>query len=247
MIRLTDVKRSFREAETGAEVTAVEGLNLEVARGEFVVLVGPSGSGKSTVLRLIAGHDPGPVQSGTVRVDGEPVVGISPRRVLVSQDPALFPWLNVEENIRFGLRALGRPVDVSAWVSALGLEGAERRKPHELSGGMRQRVALARALVIEPEILLLDEPFAALDALAREQLQEGLEAAWLKTRPTVVMVTHAVDEALKLADRVVVVTARPASVCDELRVEAPRPREVAELGLLRRRLSERLRSYRAGG
>lgn len=248
MIELSGVHRSFVESQTGAVVEAVGGFDLRVAAGEFVALLGPSGCGKTSVLRLIAGHDPGPVQGGAVRVGGAPVAGISPRRVLVAQDAALFPWLNVEENIGFGLRAQGRPNPgrVHELIQQMGLSGAERRLPAALSGGMRQRVALARALAIEPEVLLLDEPFAALDAISREQLQDVLEAAWQRAGTTVVLVTHAVDEALRLADRVVVVSQRPARVVHDLRVSSPRPRDVSQLGEQRRWLTGLLRAPPAG-
>lgn len=235
-IRLAGVHKAFREARGGAKVDALVGFDLDVAAGEFVAVVGPSGSGKTTVLRLVAGFDT--PDAGVVEVGGAPVRGIAPDRVLVAQDAGLFPWLTVAENVGFGLEAAGRPNPdlVAALVAALGLAGTERRYPKELSGGMKQRVALARALAVEPAVLLLDEPFAALDALSRERLQDVLENAWLAARPTVILVTHSVDEAIRLADRVVVVSARPARVRTEVPVTAARPRDVAALGGLRRGL-----------
>jgi ABC-type nitrate/sulfonate/bicarbonate transport system ATPase subunit len=245
MIRLRGVTKGYTEARGGARIQATEGFDLEVAAGEFVAILGPSGSGKSTVLRLIAGFDR--ADAGSVEAGGEPVTRISPRRVLVAQDAALFPWLNVAENIAFGLRAQRRGASaeieqrVQELVAALGLIGAERRVPSELSGGMKQRVALARALAVKPEVLLLDEPFAALDALSRERLQDVLESAWLTDRPTVVLVTHSVDEAIRLADRVVIVSQRPARIVHSTAIAAARPRDVAGLGDLRRALSKAVR------
>jgi ABC-type nitrate/sulfonate/bicarbonate transport system ATPase subunit len=245
MIRLLGVTKSYAEARSGARIQALDGFDLEVTAGEFVAILGPSGSGKSTVLKLIAGFDT--ADSGTVEVGGEPVTTISPRRVLVAQDAALFPWLNVIDNIAFGPRAQGRgnaasiTARVHDLVQALGLAGAERRLPSELSGGMKQRVALARALAVEPEVLLLDEPFAALDALSRERLQDALESAWITAKPTVVLVTHSVDEAIRLADRVVIVSERPARIVHTAIVNATRPRDIAGLGDLRRTLAAAVR------
>lgn len=244
VIRLEGVHKAYTESRGGGRVAALDGFDLEVASGSFVAILGPSGSGKTTVLKLIAGFET--ADAGRVEAGGAPITGISPRRVLVAQDAALFPWLSVADNIAFGLRAQRRPAAevttrVAALVEALGLAGAERRLPAELSGGMKQRVALARALAVEPDALLLDEPFAALDALARERLQDVLEAAWLGARPTVVLVTHAVDEALRLADRVVVVGPRPARVRLDVAVDAPRPRDVSTLGALRRQLADAVR------
>lgn len=241
MIQLRGVHKAWRESKTGVAVPALVGFELEVARGEFVAILGPSGSGKSTLLRLIAGFDQ--ADAGSVAVGGAPVTDISPSRVLVAQDPALFGWLTVEENVAFGPSARGEPAPalVAALVEALGLAGAERRYPKELSGGMRQRVALARALAVQPEVLLLDEPFAALDALSRERLQDVLESAWLAAGNTVVLVTHSVDEALRLADRVLVVTERPARLRTSVVVDRPRPRDVAALADLRRAVGAAVR------
>lgn len=241
MIRLDGVHKAWREARTGATVPALVGFDLAVAPGELVAVLGPSGSGKSTLLRLIAGFDQ--PDAGRVTVAGAPVGGIGPDRVLVAQDPALFGWLTVWQNVAFGPEAAGAPAPerVAALVEALGLSGAESRYPRELSGGMRQRVALARALAVQPRVLLLDEPFAALDALSRERLQDLLESVWLASRSTVVLVTHSVDEALRLADRVLVVTERPARLRASFSVDAPRPRDVAALAELRREVGAAVR------
>lgn len=241
MIRLKGVNKAFAPVAAGPRVDALVGFDLEVARGEIVAILGPSGSGKTTVLKLVAGFER--VDSGVVEVNGAPVTTILPQRVLVAQDSALFPWLNVAENIGFGLRAQGRP-DAGAvrdWVVRLGLGGAEGRFPKELSGGMRQRVALARALAVSPEVLLLDEPFGALDAISRDTLQDVLEAAWSVSRPSVLLVTHSVDEALRLADRVVVVSERPARVRAIVDVTEARPRDIAAMGDLRRALRDEIR------
>ena len=167
--------------------------------------------------------------------------GIGTDRVLVFQDGALFPWLTVRENVAFGPKVQRREVDVEGLLGRLGLSGAGDRYPKELSGGMRQRVALARALAVSPEVLLLDEPFGALDALSREGLQDVLEDAWMAANTTAILVTHSVEEAVRLADRVVVLGPRPTRIRDVYTVDAPRPRDVTRLGELRRAIGARVR------
>jgi ABC-type nitrate/sulfonate/bicarbonate transport system ATPase subunit len=236
VIRLSGVHKSFAEARTGADVPVLSGFDLEVERGEFLAILGPSGCGKSTLLRLVAGFER--PDRGGVEVAGSAVTQISPARLLVAQDAALFPWLTAAENVGFGLRAQGRPdpARVAGLLAEFGLSGAENRYPNELSGGMKQRVALARALAVGPEVLLLDEPFGALDALSREAMQVLLEQTWLRLGATVLLVTHSVDEALRLADRVVVVSPRPSRIVGTARVDLPRPRTAIVQAELRERL-----------
>lgn len=205
---------------------ALQGIDLAVPAGQILAVVGGSGCGKSTLLRLIAGLD-GP-SAGEVRVDGVPVDGPHPAVGVVFQEPRLFPWLTVAENVGFGLRhrprqERARRVEVE--LERVGLAGAGRRLPRELSGGMAQRVALARSLVAEPRILLLDEPFSALDALTRGNLQDHLARLWSYGRPTLVLVTHDIEEALVLADRVVVLRPRPGRVDAVIDVDLARPRD----------------------
>ncbi|MDF1790814.1 MAG: ABC transporter ATP-binding protein [Thalassobaculaceae bacterium] len=205
-------------------------LELTVARGEFLTLVGPSGCGKSTLLRLIAGLVP-PTAGGIV-VDGAPVTGPDPRRGMVFQQPALFPWLDVAANVRFGLDEQGvsrgegerRAAD---WLAAVDIADFAKALPATLSGGMAQRAALARALAPEPDLLLLDEPFGALDSLTRRDMQILLERVRQHTSATVILVTHDVEEALFLADRVVVLSPRPGRIVAEVAVPFPHPREDA--------------------
>ncbi len=245
-IALRAVRHAHVEADTGAVVDTVGGVDLEVQPGEIVALLGPSGCGKSTLLKLVAGML-APAQ-GEVLCGGASVADIGPERVLVQQDGALFPWLNVEDNVAFGPRRLGRSTThVAGLLDRLGLADAARRYPAELSGGMRQRAALARALAVAPSVLLLDEPFGALDALSREQLQDALEEVWQAAadRPTILLVTHATEEAVRLSDRIVVLSPRPARVRAVVRVDAPRPRDVTALGDLRRELGRLVRDPRA--
>jgi len=213
---------------TGERTTrALEGLSLDIADNEFLAVVGPVGCGKTTLLRLIAGFLP--PGEGRVLADGAPVSGPSPARGYVFQEEAIFPWMTVAENVEFGLLARGTPrvareAVVHDLVGLIGLEGFERAYPRELSAGMAKMVEVARVLATEPSVLLLDEPFGSLDAQTRARMQEALGTLWEKRRTTVVMVTHDVDEAIQLADRLVVLSPRPGRVTLEVTVDFPRPR-----------------------
>jgi NitT/TauT family transport system ATP-binding protein len=218
-------------------VDALAEIDLVVAHGEFVCLVGPSGCGKSTLLSLVAGLDL--PTHGTIRVDGRRVTGPGRDRVLLFQDAALFPWLDVQRNVEFGLRQQGMsPTDRATiardLVARVSLAGFERSSVHQLSGGMRQRVALARALAIDPEVLLMDEPFGALDAITRDRLHAELQAIWAATRKTIVFVTHNTREAVALGDRVLVLSPRPGRVVAEFRIDLPRPRTLEDTALVER-------------
>ena len=227
VIQLTDVSKAF-DANGHPGTLALSSLNLAIRDGEFLCLVGPSGCGKSTILNLIAGLEM--PSDGTVTVRGAPVRGPGPDRTVMFQDSALFPWLTVEQNVAFPLEIAGvapgeRAALVERYLRMVHLWRFRSAQPHELSGGMRQRAALARALVVSPEILLMDEPFAALDAQTRDMLHSELERIWLETRTTVVFVTHNVREAVRLGDRVAIFGTRPGRLKRVLEVETPRPRD----------------------
>jgi sulfonate transport system ATP-binding protein len=225
-VTLKDVERTF--ASAAGAVRAVDGVNLEVLPGSFVALVGPSGCGKSTLLRAISGLDTG--YTGVVTVDGEPVTGISGDRGVAFQEPRLFPWMTVSQNIGFGLR--GKSPDKQQRVSELTemveLGGFELAYPSQLSGGMAQRAAIARALAPRPRLLLLDEPFGALDAFTRVRLQDVLQGIWSHEGVTTILVTHDIEEAITLAQRVVVMTPRPGRVQQILDIDLDYPRNRAD-------------------
>lgn len=221
---LTGVSKSF-SLSRGREVTALAGLDLTVAEGEFVAIVGPSGCGKSTVLRMVAGLDE--PTTGTVAVEGRTPreLARSHRLGVAFQEHALLPWSSVRNNVALPYRLAGRPVDSARVDELVELKGFEDARPRQLSGGMRQRVAIARALVLGPDVLLLDEPFGALDAVTRRRMNRELARIWAEQRITTLLVTHDVDEALFLADRVVVMTGRPGRVRHVHDVTFVRPRE----------------------
>jgi NitT/TauT family transport system ATP-binding protein len=226
-VRVEDVEKEYATARGGA-TTALEGVSFSVDAGEFVCVVGPSGCGKTTLLRLVAGLDA--PTSGTVRVDGDRVREPSPDRPLVFQEHRLFPWLSVRENVAFGLVEAGmdsvaRRERTDELLSLVGLREVADAAPGELSGGMAQRVGLARALAVDPDLLLLDEPFASLDALTQRRLQGELLDAWQRTRTTVLFVTHDVEEAVRLGDRVLVLAADRTGVTTTFDVDVPRPRD----------------------
>jgi len=206
---------------------AVQGLDCQIEAGQFVCILGPSGCGKSTLLGALAGHlQP---STGTLHVDAAPVVGPSPQRGMVFQQHTLFPWRSVRDNVAFGLKMRGlgkleRHRAADEILALVGLEGFAGHWPDQLSGGMQQRVEIARVLVNRPRLLLMDEPFGALDALTRLNMQELLLDIWTRIRTTVVFVTHDIDEALFLADRLLVMSPRPGRIIEDLRLDFPRPR-----------------------
>lgn len=218
-------------APGGLQVQAIDEVSLEVSSGAFVAILGPSGCGKSTLLELCAGLEK--VSGGEIRIDGERVTGPNPKAVMVFQEHSLFPWLNVEQNVAFGLKTKGVRQD-ERWRR--GREVLERVKlvkfakhyPHQLSGGMKQRVAIARALVGSPEFILMDEPFASLDFQTRVLMQRFLLEVWQGFKSTILFVTHQIDEAVLLADRVVVMSAAPGRVLEEIQIDLPRPRSMTD-------------------
>jgi ABC-type nitrate/sulfonate/bicarbonate transport system ATPase subunit len=212
----------------GESLPVLEDINLDVDDGEFVCLVGPSGCGKSTLLNAMAGFlSP---TSGSVRIDGEVVTGPDPRRILVFQERGVFPWLTVEGNIGFGLSKLSRAERtqrIAHYVKTVRLEGFENSYPSDLSGGMKQRLQVARALAVNPDILFLDEPFGALDSITRVIMRGELLRIWQTERRTIFFVTHDIDEAVQLADRVVVLSSRPAQIKDVLTIDMAHPRNIS--------------------
>ena len=227
MIDIQGVWKEFAKGER--RVLALQEIDLGVAQREFVAILGPSGCGKSTLLNMVAGFDR-PTR-GSVRVAGEEIVAPSPRRCVVFQEPALFPWLTVMDNVVFGPKTRGQPASeyrtrAAQIIEQVGLQGFEASYPAELSGGMRQRVGIARVLIMEPQVLLMDEPFGSLDAQTRTLMQELLLALWERQQQTVLFITHDIEEALLLADSVCVMTARPGRIKKRIAVELARPRAI---------------------
>ena len=225
-ISVKSVNKIFASAER--EVVALKDIQLDIRQGQFVCLLGPSGCGKSTLLNAIAGFSL--PSSGSITADGKTVTGPGPDRGMVFQEYALFPWMTVEKNIAFGLEIKGTPAaqindTVATLLAKLGLTDFRNRYPKDLSGGMRQRVAIARTLALDSPIMLMDEPFGALDALTRRNLQDELLRIWAELGKTVIFVTHSIEEAIYLADRIVVMTYRPGTVKRDLLVELPRLRD----------------------
>lgn len=225
-------------SSSGHVIQALEDISLSIGENEFICLLGPSGCGKSTLLKLIAGIESS--SSGSVKVEGMPVTGPSPERGFIFQEYALFPWLNVRDNISFGLDMTGLNTKtkrsiVNEYISILGLEKAAKLYPKQLSGGMRQRVAIARALCLNPRLLLLDEPFAALDAILRQKLQEEMTRIWLRENKSFILVTHDVEEAIYLADRIIVMTPGPGRIKEILPISLARPRVRTEAGFIQLR------------
>ena len=212
----------------GKSTPVLEDISLEVTEGEFVCLLGPSGCGKSTLLSAMAGFlSP---TSGEIKIDGQAVHGPDPRRIFVFQERGVFPWLTVEGNIAFGLfhlTAAERRQRVAHYIKMVGLEGFEKAYPPALSGGMKQRLEVARALAVNPDMLFLDEPFGALDSITRLVMRGELLRIWQAERKTIIFVTHDIDEAVQLADRVVVLSARPATIQQIVNIDIPHPRDIS--------------------
>ena len=221
-VRIRDLNMRF------AAIDVLQHIDLDVAEGEFVCILGPSGCGKSTLLNILAGFLP--PTSGEVAIDGQPVTGPDPRRIFVFQERGVFPWLTVEGNIGFGLFRLSdeeRRKRIAHYVQLVGLSGFERAFPRELSGGMKQRVEVARALAVNPDVLYLDEPFGALDSITRLQMRAELLRIWDAERKTILFVTHDIEESVQLADRVVVLSARPARIRRIVEIDIAHPRDLS--------------------
>jgi NitT/TauT family transport system ATP-binding protein len=246
IIEISHVSKQFQLQEQ--TIHALSDATLSIAKGEFVCLIGASGCGKSTLLRIMAGFEQ--PSAGQALMWGKPIEGPDPSRGMVFQDYALFPWLSVRDNIGFGpaSRGLGKAkakATVDKFIDLVGLQKFANAYPHQLSGGMKQRVAIARVLANDAELVLMDEPFGALDAMTRERLQDELLDIWQRTKLTVVFVTHSIEEAIFLADRVVVMTPGPGRIEGDNRLDLPRPRDVAspEFNAVRRVLGAKLHSH----
>jgi NitT/TauT family transport system ATP-binding protein len=252
-IEIRGLSRSYKKkgeaVARGERFFALKDFNLEIHKGEFITIVGPSGCGKSTLLDLLIGLSR--PDEGQILIDGKPVAGPAFDRGIVLQGYALFPWRTVRRNVEFGLEIKGTPKKERRargdhFIKLVELTGFENHYPHELSGGMQQRVAIARALAYDPEVLLMDEPFAAVDAQTRETMQDEILAIWEKTGKTIIFVTHNIEEAVGLADRVAVMSRQPGTVKAVVEVDLPRPRRIGEVrntigfGVLSRRVWELL-------
>jgi NitT/TauT family transport system ATP-binding protein len=227
-VSVANVRKVFQTRHETLE--ALSGISFTAAQGEFVAILGPSGCGKSTLLMMCGGLET--VTAGRIEVAGAPISGPRASIGIMFQDPTLLPWMSVLDNVLFPIRILKRPVDdyigrARELIDLVGLAGFERAKPHQLSGGMRQRAALCRALVYDPDILLMDEPFSALDALTRDEMNVALLDIWQRHRKTALFVTHSIREAVFLADRVLVMTRRPGTLAADIRVPFGRPRDFA--------------------
>ena len=245
-LEITDVGKYYDV--DGQRLKVLEHINLRVGAGEFVTIVGPSGCGKSTILRLVVGLDGD--YSGQISLDGRPIHGTSLDRGIVFQDHRLLPWLTLQENIGLSLENSGwssaeKKKTIRDHIELVGLRGFEKVYPYQLSGGMAQRAAIARGLVNRPEILLLDEPLGALDALTRLRLQEELLRIWRVEKTTMILVTHDVDEAIYLSDRILVMNANPGRIVEEIAVDLPLPRDRAgpEFARIKRQILERMGEY----
>jgi NitT/TauT family transport system ATP-binding protein len=232
-VLVRDLWMSFPGKQAGEKIHVLERVSFEVEEGEFVCIVGPSGCGKSTLLNIIAGFLD--CTRGDLLVEGQGVKGPDPRRIFVFQENGVFPWLTVQENIGFGLLkkpAAERAQTVEHYIEMVGLNGFERAYPRELSGGMRQRVEIARALAANPDIIYMDEPFGALDFITRLKMRTDLVRIWQREKKTILFVTHDIEEAVQLADRILVMSKRPASIQTVVPIDLPRPRDLDSRGYL---------------
>ena len=235
-VSVRDLWMSFPGKNSGEQIHVLESVNLQVQEGEFVCIVGPSGCGKSTLLNIVGGFLQ--QSSGEAIVEGSPVNGPDPRRIFVFQENGVFPWLTVQENIGFGLGEKSkeeRKQIVAHYIDMVGLSGFEQAYPRELSGGMRQRVEISRALASNPEIIYMDEPFGALDFITRLKMRSDLIRIWRSEKKTILFVTHDIEEAVQLADRVLVMSKRPATIQKIVNIDLPRPRDLDSKGYLERR------------
>lgn len=225
VLQITKLKKNF--AIKNKEITALENVDLDVERGEFISIVGPSGCGKSTLLRVIIGLED--ISSGRIQIDGEDINGPNPKVSMIYQEARLFPWLSVEKNIKFvlpsGMSAGKKQELADEYIELVGLQGFKNALPGQLSGGMQQRVSIARGLVGNPEILLMDEPFGALDAFTRMKMQRELLRIWREQGNTIILVTHDIDEAIFLSSKIVIMTERPGTIQKIIPVEAGYPRD----------------------
>lgn len=247
-LHVDGISKSFSTPGQKGSLQVLEDIRFQIREGEFVSILGPSGCGKSTFLNILAGFESADV--GHVACCGEPVKAPSPERAVVFQSPVLFPWLNVESNILYGLKlrkenGKGLQEMASEYMRAVGLDGFEKYYPSQLSGGMQQRAALARALILRPKVLLMDEPFASLDAQTRYSMQQLLLKLWEEYRHTIVFITHDVEEALLISDRICIMSKRPGRIIDEIPVAFERPRSLSitatqEFSMLKGHILDRL-------
>ena len=236
VIQIRGLSLAFPGKRAGEEIRVLDDVSADVAAGEFVCLVGPSGCGKSTMLNVVGGFLE--ATSGEVLVEGEAVNGPDPRRIFVFQENGVFPWLTVQENIAFGLRGRSgeeRRQIVAHYIGMVGLTGFDSAYPHELSGGMRQRVEIARALAANPDIIYMDEPFGALDFITRLKMRADLVRIWEREKKTILFVTHDIEEAVQLADRVLIMSQRPATIQEIVEIDLPRPRDLDSPDYLEKR------------
>jgi NitT/TauT family transport system ATP-binding protein len=235
-IQIQEISHEYFDASRKATLYALRDINITIDEGEFTCIIGPSGCGKTTLLNIIAGFIR--PTKGKVLLDGKEIIKPGPDRVMVFQEHALFPWLTVQGNVEFGLEMQGKPKEerkriAKVFINMVGLGGFEDRYPFELSGGMKQRLGLARSLAVDPEVLLLDEPFASLDAQARRIMQDELLGILGQNRKTSILVTHSIDEAVYLADRLVLLSARPGRVLANEKIELPKPRSRSDVNFVK--------------